>query len=225
MNKSLWFRDTLRAIKPIKDVLLLDFVDDNVHRCYFEYFRRYHTYEEHITPGLELFERVKGLCEEPTLVELAWYYHDLIYVPGSPHSEEISADRAYFDCILFEFGEKIASTVRNLVMATQHFKTEPRTQDEKIIHDLDLAILGSEPDEYEKYEKLIREEYSFVKDKAFAQGRLQVLEQFIKKSGSATDHKKTLYLTQYFQDHYEKKAIDNIRHEMNNIKKSFPVPE
>jgi predicted metal-dependent HD superfamily phosphohydrolase len=110
-------------------------------------------------------------------------------------------------------------------MATQHFKTEPKTQDEKVIHDLDLAILGSDPEEYEKYEKLIRKEYSFVEDKVFAQGRLQVLEQFVKKNGSETDHKKTLYLTQYFQDHYEKKAIDNILREMDNIRKSFPTPE
>lgn len=219
------FKNLLKNIKPIGDELLCDFVDDNVHRSYFEYFRRYHTYEEHIIPGLELFETVRGLCEEPLLVELAWYYHDIIYIPGSPYNEQISADKAYFDCTQLGYGQKIASTVHNLVMATQHFKTEPRIQDEKVIHDLDLAILGSDPVDYEKYEKLIREEYSFVENKAFAQGRLQVLEQFAKKSGSATDHKKTLYLTQYFQDHYEKKAIDNILHEMNNIRKSFPAPE
>ena len=222
MNK---FKELLTTIKPVGDILLLDFIEDDIIRHYFQYFRHYHTYEEHIIPGLELFETVRGLCEEPNLVELAWWYHDVIYIPGSSDSESISADKAHFDCVQLGYGEKTASIVYDLVMATQHFKTEPQTPDEKLIHDLDLSILGSEPEAYEKYVELIRKEYSFVKEKAFYQGRLHILEMFLNKSGSPTDQKKSLYLTQYFQDMYEKKAIDNILSEINDIKKSFPLPE
>jgi len=219
------FKELLKAIKPVKDILLIDFIEDDIIKQYFQYFRRYHTYEEHIVPGLFLFETVRELCEEPNLVELAWWYHDVIYIPGSLDSEKISADKARFDCVQLGYGQKIASTVYSLVMATQHFKTEPITPDEKFIHDLDLAILGGDPEKYDKYSKLIREEYSFVKEKDFYQGRLQVLEYFLGKSGSSTDQKKSLYLTQYFQDLYEKKALDNILNEINDIKKSFPLPE
>ena len=203
MNK---FKELLTAIKPVRDILLLDFIEDDIIKHYFQYFRCYHTYEEHIIPGLELFETVRELCKEPNLVELAWWYHDVIYIPGAPDNEKISADKARFDCVQLGYGQKIASIVYSLVMATQHFKTEPHTQDEKFIHDLDLAILGSEPEKYEKYEKLIRKEYSFVKEKAFYQGRLQVLEYFLEKSGSPTDQERALYLTKYFQDNYEKKS-------------------
>ncbi len=219
------FQDLLALIKPNDDALLLDMVQEDIEKCYYEYFRRYHTYEEHILPGLCLFEKTCGICEEPILVELAWWYHDVIYIPASPHSEVISADKAHFDCIQLGYGQEIATTVQKLVMATQHFKTAPVTPDEKFIHDLDLAILGSDPEEYKKYEKLIREEYSFVDDKAFAQGRLQVLDRFICNTPLLYEMKTTLFKTQYFQDHFEKKAIDNILREINNIKKQYPTPE
>lgn len=218
MNK---LKDLLKAIKPVRDILLLDFIEDDIFKHYFQYFRHYHTYHEHIIPGLELFETIRGLCKEPNLVELAWWYHDVIYIPGASDSERVSADKARFDCAQLGYGQKIASIVYSLVMATQHFKTEPHTQDEKFIHDLDLVILGSEPEKYEKYEKLIRKEYSFVKEKAFYQGRLQVLEHFISQSGSPTSTKKSLFKTPYFIDTYEKKAIDNILHKMNAIEKIF----
>jgi predicted metal-dependent HD superfamily phosphohydrolase len=219
------FKELLNEIKPVGDKLLLDFMEDNVHRCYYEYFRRYHTYEEHIFPGLELLERTAGICQEPLLVALAWWYHDIIYIPGSSNSEVISADKAGFDCIQLGYGNKIEATVRSLVMATQHFKTEPHTPDEKFIHDLDLSILGADPEAYKKYEKLIREEYSFIDDKTFAQGRLQVLEHFISQSGSPTSVKKSLFKTPYFIDTYEKKALENVREERDAIKKRYPTPE
>ena len=65
------FKELLKAIKPVKDILLIDFIEDDIIKQYFQYFRRYHTYEEHIVPGLFLFETVRELCEEPNLVELA----------------------------------------------------------------------------------------------------------------------------------------------------------
>lgn len=219
------FRELLNAIKPVGDELLIDFLEDDLQKCYTEYFRCYHTLEEHILPELELFERVRGLCEEPLLVELAWYYHDIIYIPGSPNSEIISADKAFFDCIQLGYSPSIASTVKNLVMATQHFKTFPNTQDEKIIHDLDLAILGADPDKYNKYAKQIRKEYSYVENRDFAHGRLSVLDHFIQRSGSPSSMKKTLFKTQYFIDTFELKAVENLRQEIEDIKKVYPLPE
>lgn len=207
------FKELLVAIKPVEDTLLLDFIEEDVVRSYFEYFRAYHTFDEHILPGLHLLNTIKGICKNCNLVELAWWYHDIIYIPGSSHSEVISADKAFFDCIQLGYGQKIATTVRNLVMATQHSKAEAwNTQDEKVIHDLDLVTLGGEPEAYDKYTKKIREEYSFVNDKDFAQGRLQILEKFVSSE---------LYLTKYFQDNYEKKALDNLRREIDTLKIIF----
>jgi len=212
------FRELLIAIKPNNDALLLDFIEEDVIRCYFEYFRAYHTFDEHILPGLHLLNSVKGLCNNKKLVRLAWWYHDIIYVPGSSNSEIISADKAYFDCIQLDYDERKATTVHKLVMATQHFKTVPQTQDEKLIHDLDLATLGGEPEDYEKYVKLIREEYKFIKsDRIFSQGRLQILEKFLNRD--------SIFITKYFQDNFEKRARDNLRREINTIKLSFPAPE
>lgn len=213
------FKGLLEEIKPV-DMLIRDFIDNDMHKSYFEHFRCYHTYEEHLIPGLEILDNVKGLCKEPLMVELGWWYHDAVYYPGSAFSEQVSADRAHFECTLLEYGSKIAETVRRLVMATQHFKTEPKSQDEKIIHDIDLAVLGGEFKVYSRYEQLIRQEYSFVEEKTFAQGRLQVLYTFLKSAKT-----NTLYKTPHFQDTYNKKAIENIANEIEEIEKAYPKPE
>lgn len=202
----------LNAIKSDRDELLVDFIDEYVSRAYFEYFRYYHTYEEHILPGLELLKSIRDLCKDSNLVELAWWYHDVIYIPTSMHNEQLSADKAYFDCLQLEYRNLVASIVSNLVLATQHFKHEPKTEDEKIIHDMDLAILGSEPKQYQKYVELIRKEYSFVKTDLFLRGRIELLLQFTTKK---------IYLTPYFQENYEKKAQENIHQEINKMGKKI----
>lgn len=217
-------KDLLGTINTVKDPLLIDFVEENIIKSYFEYFRAYHSFDNHILPGLHLLEKVRGLCEDSKLVELAWWYHDVVYIPGSQNNEAVSADKARFDCIQLGYGQKIASTVYNLVMATQHFVVEPSTQDEKVLHDIDLAILGEEPEKYHRYTQQIWEEYSFVNEKDYAQGRLQMLEKFIARSGSPTDQPRSIYLTRYFRDNYEKRALENMRDEMDMIKKSFPTP-
>ena len=219
------FLTLLKSIKPVDEDLSCNIEQDVIQRLYSEHFRHYHTYYNHILPGLELFERARGLCEEPLLVELAWYYHDVIYIPGSSCSEQASADKAYFDCILLGYAPKIAQIVKNLVMATQHSKTAPKTQDEKIIHDLDLAILGADPEDYQRYTDQIRQEYSYVEDRDFAHGRLAILDYFLLRSSTKPSAKITLFKTQYFRDEYEKKAIENLRQEIEGIKKMYPLPE
>ena len=212
------FKKLLEDINPV-DMLIRDFVDNDVHSAYYEYFRHYHTYEEHIIPGLTLFDTIKGACKEPDLVELAWWYHDIIYIPGSPFSEEASADKAYFDCWQLGYGRKIASKVKELVLVTQHFKREPGHGDGGILHDMDLAVLASEPEVYTKYEQNIRKEYSFVDDKTFYSGRLEVLNHFLQK-------KNHLFATHLFQSQgYCKRAEENIRREIEEIKKNHARPE
>jgi len=212
-------KELLYRININVDFLLTDFMDDNLFKCYTEYFRCYHTLENHIFPGIYLIESVKSLCDNRDFVELAWWYHDAIYIPNSPLNEEISAHKAYFDCIQLGLSGETASIIYNMVLATKHSKVKPHTQDEKVLHDIDLAILGSEPEEYDKYTKLIRREYSFVNDKDFYQGRSQILNHFLQESGNPTDQKKTIYCTEYFSDLYENKAVKNIASEIDEIRK------
>ncbi len=217
------FRDLLTKIKPVKDTLL-HLVEEDVIGHYFKYYRHYHTFDEHILPGLHLLKylnSIKRLIEQKELVELAWWYHDVIYIPGSSHNEVLSADKARFDCIQLGFGETIANTVDTLVTATRHSGTRIwTTQDEKIIHDLDLVVLGSEPKDYDRYAKLIRKEYSFASEEDFTRGRLHILDDFVGGDCReiSANQRKDIYLTEYFQDRYEKRALENLYREMNTLR-------
>ena len=55
----------------------------------------------------------------------------------------------------------VAERVRRLIMATAH-QALPANQDENILVDIDLAILGATNERFAEYEQQIRAEYSAV---------------------------------------------------------------
>jgi len=97
-------------------------------------------------------------------------------------------------------------------LATKHNKAT-NDSDTKYLIDIDLAILGSSSDRYDLYRTNIRKEYAWVKKSAYAMGRKNILENFLRK--------KRIYLTDYFYEKYEIAARSNITDEiraMYNLK-------
>ncbi len=177
---------------------------------YSESFRIYHNLD-HIEHGYTLLEEVKNLCDDYFLVLYAWFYHDCIYVPNAKNINEIiSADRAVFDGSRLGFGIDAVRKIRNLVMATEHVKPMVNTNDEKIIHDVDLAILGANPDDYDSYSSDIRKEYCIFPWNQYRDGRLFAMNTFLKLD--------QIYFTDYFKDLFEKRARANIKREMKAIR-------
>jgi len=206
-------KDVIYRIKPDADMLIVDFVDYYVGNYYSEFFRDYHNGENHIYPMLEVFDdEIRKLCKDPDIVEFAWWYHDLIYVPGSPNCEEVSAARARYDALQLGFEEGKANLIQYLVLATDHSKDikNIHLNDEKIIHDLDLVIFASEHERYDEYVKQIRKEYFFVLEYEFAKGRLKILENIIERD--------YIFYHEYFRKKYEKKARNNLKNEIEFLK-------
>jgi predicted metal-dependent HD superfamily phosphohydrolase len=75
--------------------------------------------------------------------------------------------------------------------------------------DADLAILGSNNDEYLQYVKSIRKEYKFYPDFVYNPGRKKVLEHFIQMP--------RIYKTDYFYNKYEEPARKNIIDEIRQM--------
>ncbi len=88
-----------------------------------------------------------------------------------------------------------------MILLTKH-PSDPLSEDEKYLIDIDLSILGAETALYDQYEKWIRQEYAYVSDEVFRKGRGEVLRSFF-----AQDF---IYQTDYFRQKLENRARENI---------------
>lgn len=171
-----------------------------LHQAYCEPHRRYHT-DAHIKATLCHFDMIASNLERPQLVELALWFHDAIYAPFSSKNERDSADWAASFMQQNAANEKEIALVYELVMATVHGK-QRLTGDVAWLVGIDLSILGTQPDVYQRFEKDVRFEYKRVPYFLYKKKRKDVLRGFLQRS--------TIYQTTYFIDRYEETARDNI---------------
>ncbi|MEV8632578.1 metal-dependent phosphohydrolase [Streptosporangium sp. NPDC051023] len=145
---------------------------------YGEPHRRYHT-ATHLEAVLAHIDALAGHAVDPDLVRLAAWFHDAVYDPRRGDNEERSARLA--ERALPELGmpAEAVGTVARLVRLTLTHAPEPGDADGAVLCDADLAILASSPEDYAAYTAAVREEYSFVPDEAFREGRAAVLRSLL----------------------------------------------
>ena len=127
--------------------------------AYAEPHRHYHN-QQHIAECLAEFDQARHLTRDPIAVELALWFHDVVYDPKAADNEEQSA--ALARRCLSDTGANSALTeaVVDLIMATKHH-TPPADSDAALVVDVDLAILGQPEQRFEEYEEQIRHEYAW----------------------------------------------------------------
>ncbi|NJL59837.1 MAG: N-methyl-D-aspartate receptor NMDAR2C subunit [Desulfobacteraceae bacterium] len=176
---------------------------------YSEPHRAYHTMT-HIRECLMQFDNVAEIAEHPDQLEAAIWFHDAVYDPKSDQNEEKSAESAYLSLTKCGVSSAIARKITNLILATRHDTTR-MDNDEKLIADIDLCILGSQPQKFDEYETQIRREYHFVPDEDYQKGRSEILRYFIERE--------MIYQTDIFRVQYQTQARENIHcllHRLNN---------
>lgn len=165
---------------------------------------------DHVWSCLRTFDKVRHLAEHPDIIELAIWFHDIIYIPGKTDNEEMSAKKAdqFIEHVkvLVPWKEKLF----RLILATKHTgaQLEP---DEKIIVDVDLSILGSNLTRYGIYANGIWREYKpVVPDKfVYSEHRKKFLEDMLAKA--------YIYNTDWFRERFEYVARSNMNHEISMI--------
>ena len=145
--------------------------------AYSEPQRHYHTLQ-HLEECFAHFDGVKELAEHPLEVELALWFHDSVYDVHARDNEVQSA--AWADRALLAAGlpEDACARIHTLIMATCH-DALPGSNDARLLTDIDLAILGAEPDRFAEYERQIRLEYAHVPDALFKAKRREILQGFL----------------------------------------------
>ena len=88
-----------------------------------------------------------------------------------------------------------------LILATRH-NGKVNTKDESVLVDLDLAVLGSDPDTYTRFEDNIRKEYKYVPGFVFRKKRANLLSAFL--------NREAIYSNENFRDLYETNARKNL---------------
>ncbi|MFJ2704893.1 hypothetical protein ACIO3R_17040 [Streptomyces sp. NPDC087428] len=151
---------------------------DNLLARWAEPQRKYHT-TAHLAAVLDRVDTLAGHAADADAVRLAAWFHDAVYRPDRSENEERSAVLA--ERALPEAGVPAGTTaeVARLVRLTVTHDPADGDSNGEVLCDADLAVLASPPKEYAQYAAQVREEYGFVPDEAFREGRAAVLRQLL----------------------------------------------
>ncbi len=176
--------------------------------------RHYHTWA-HIEAMLMLSTRIRPMLTNPSAVELAIYYHDVIYDPHSNSNERDSIKKMQDDLS----GKVHADLIQDaavLIEATIKHKISGEISSElksdcAYFLDLDLSILGEEEAAYDAYAQAIRQEYHFVPSPLYEKERTKILNGFLARPN--------LYFSDMFYREREQRARTNIEREIVQLHK------
>lgn len=170
-----------------------------LHARYSEPHRHYHNLR-HIE---SMLARMDELAPDDPAMELAIWFHDVIYDPRKRDNEEQSA--AFFVAEMADSLDPVLCIdVVRLILATDYARERTGAADEDLLRDIDLAILASAPDIYQAYTEAVRQEYAHVPDEDFRKGRAAVMKRFLETR---------IFQTDAFASE-EPKARENIRDEI-----------
>ncbi|WP_369366169.1 hypothetical protein AB5L52_24400 [Streptomyces sp. CG4] len=170
--------------------------------------RRYHTVA-HLTAVLDRIDVLEKYADDPDVVRLAAWFHDAVYHPERSENEERSARLA--ERALPEAGvprDKTAEVARLVRLTVTHDPADD-DRDGQVLCDADLAILAAPPSAYAAYTAEVREEYHFVPNDAFREGRSGILRQLLGLP--------RLFRTPYGQEHWEATARYNLSAELEML--------
>ncbi|MFC8793497.1 HD domain-containing protein [Streptomyces cinereoruber] len=173
--------------------------------------RRYHTVD-HLRAVLDRVDELTdqgGEGGELELVRLAAWFHDAVYRPDRSENEERSAVLA--EKALAEAGltpHEVTEVARLVRLTVTHDPDDGDLNGETLC-DADLAVLASDPDTYARYAAAVREEYGFVPDDAFREGRAAVLRHLLDLP--------RLFRTPYGAAVWEEKARENVERELKEL--------
>ena len=162
--------------------------------------RRYHTLQ-HLRECLALFDAHRALARHPGEVALAVWFHDAVYDTSRHDNEAASADWAARVLAKAGAATEVVQRVHAMIMATRHSQA-PATPDERLLVDIDLAILGAAPARFDEYERQIRDEYGFVPEALFREKRGEILRGFLERPA--------LFATPALSDRFEAAARANL---------------
>ena len=181
--------------------------------CYNDELRFYHNLD-HLLEGLEELQQARRLLAYTPTVEMAWWFHDTIYVPANLDNEFQSGEFAGRCLTQTSYPPESIQRVKDLIGGTTH-AAETKDPELQLLLDVDLTILGQEEARFDAYEVGVRKEYAHLSKREFAEGRKRILEVFLGR--------KHLYTTKFFRAKYETAARQNLNRSIRRLDKILGV--
>lgn len=182
---------------------------DEIHRCHSEPQRRYHTLE-HLAELLSFLDSPFGEPIEThrrSLVELAIFFHDIVYDPKSATNEEDSADLYRRFAAEVGLPDSTSTTVSLWILWTKaHAAPAGTAEDALLFLDFDMAILSKPWKSYYLYAAQVRQEYEFIPEEVYRVKR----PEYFRRQLSDTSHR--FYLSKGLA-HFEERARRNLARE------------
>ena len=168
--------------------------------------RHYHNLS-HIFNMLKQLDQIQTKIEDLDSLRFAIWYHDIIYKSTKKDNEEKSALFALKRLKRINFKPERAQSVEHLILSTKkHNILVTQNNDNAVLLDLDLSILGTDWNTYKKYISNIRKEYKIYPDFMYNPGRKKVLNHFLEREN--------LYFTEHYKKQYEQQARENLSREI-----------
>lgn len=172
--------------------------------------RHYHN-AEHIINMLKLSDLYAVHLQQKDVVDLAIFYHDVIYNPLRKDNEERSARRAARELKQLHFTKEKIELIKIYILATKTHDLQGFSKESDLAYllDFDLAILGADWETYLVYTQNIRKEYHIYPESMYKPGRAKVLQHFLEKP--------RIYYTNVFYQNSEAKARENLGKELEEL--------
>jgi predicted metal-dependent HD superfamily phosphohydrolase len=176
-------------------------------RAYSSPHRYYHNLT-HIQDCLSIFDQTIFLAVHSEEVELAIWFHDAVYDTRRSDNEQKSAEWA--EAVIRQSGlsREIAKRVVSAILATCH-QEEVSGNDAQLLVDVDLSILGRDPEVFWWYEENIRKEYAWVPEDVFRRERVKILSDFLDR--------KHIYYHGEYRERFEAKARANLEQAIERL--------
>ncbi len=182
-------------------------------RFYGQEHRHYHTLA-HIGDCLAQFDMLRA--SHPRFlpprkwdaVEIALWFHDIIYQPAASDNEARSADLFEAVASASVLPRRFIDLVRDLILATGS-DAPAATPEQRVALDCDLASLGYAPQRFSGSSAAIRREHGFLPDADFVETRRAAL---LRISG-----RPDIFYTEFMRLRYERQARANIADALANL--------
>ena len=188
-----------RCVKPGSDPAGADRAWKVLAQGYSEPHRHYHDigHLKHCLHGLGLAATV---AHDPATLELAIWFHDLVYDPGAKDNEERSAE-VFASLVGPYMAPERVDRIRKLIMTTMH-REQPEGGDERFIADIDLSSFAKPWPQFLTDGDNLRAEEPDRSDEDFYAAKIRFYRSLLQR--------RRIFNTVPFQLRYEAHARENI---------------
>ncbi len=176
--------------------------------AYQEPSRSYHTLQ-HLSECISLLDKNRQFAIHPGEVEIALWFHDAVYDATKSDNEAKSAAWATEELTAVGVNRDAIHRIAKLILATGH-QLLPQGQDQQLLMDVDLSILGADRARFIEYEKQVRAEYHWVPEELFSSKSEQSYASVLTRN--------FIYNTPNIRLAYENSARENLAYSLAVLK-------